>query len=192
MKPDPICRQAAISIFRFLPAVAICALAASCVAVPPNRPAPTQPDPFEEEVNLSWEYCDSRWRSGDFKTRAERARCISDGEMPIYRKYRYPHLDLIVLLHQKRMELARREDAGEPVARVATDWEKAVKAVAGEEARRVDLLMKDLDKPVTTQQAWLRKQDPSYRPWAVAHTRCVWVGERLSCMVDSRAVTSKE
>ncbi len=160
-------------------------MTASCSAwFPKAAPPPQSTDPLVEEVNASWDYCDRRWREGELKTRAERARCIAAGEIPIYRKYQYPHLDLIILLNQKRTQLARREDAGATSESLAAEWRRATDAVAAEESRRQNLLKADLAKPASTQPEWLRKQQPDYRAPAVARARCIWAGANLSCRDD--------
>lgn len=151
-------------------------LAAACAAPPP--------DPMVESVNESWVLCDEAWRKGELQSREARARCIARGEIPHYKEAQYRHLDLIRLLNEKRIELARREDRGQVTPAAAeAEWTSAVIAVSREEARRNRLIVQDLEKRVTSQPQWLRKQRPDYVPAVLERLRCHWVGSRLSCRV---------
>lgn len=176
--------------FRAALAIGVLVLSASCTGSlqPEKRPA-AKPELLAREADAALADCDQQWRAGALKSRTERATCIAASQIRIYRNYGYPFMDLIVLQNRKRVELARREDAGYPKGPIMSEWRDAVQAVIAEDARRSRILEDALSKPARTEQERLARRRPGYLPPQLAQTRCEWAGSKLSCRVTPAPMT---
>jgi len=81
--------------------------------------------------------CRARFAQGAIASWTERAACINDKETQVAIEFGYPHMDLLRLAHERRLDLARRLDGHEISEEMAErEWRAFYKVTIWREERK--------------------------------------------------------